>query len=62
MPEMIHQETLCCGGKRCVEVRLFDDGSIILSDDDSEEGSVGTIKLRPEAVSRLVELAHAKGK
>ncbi len=58
MPELIHEETLCCGFKRCVVVKMFDDGSIELSDDDAEAGSVGTIKLRPEALDRLVELAR----
>jgi len=56
MPKMIGQETLCCGFKRCPVVSVFDDGSVELSDDDTEIGSVGTIKLRPEAASRLVEL------
>lgn len=60
MPEMIHQETLCCGGKRCPIVKVFEDGSITLSDDDVEAGSVGTIKLQPEAAARLAELASAK--
>jgi hypothetical protein len=39
---------------------MFDDGSVELSDDDAELGSVGTIKLRPEAAQRLVELLTAK--
>jgi len=57
---MVHQETLCCGFKRCPTVKVFEDGSIELTDDDVENGSVGTIKLRPEAVARLVELAMKK--
>jgi hypothetical protein len=60
MPKMIHEELMCCGYKRCPTVKVFDDGSIVLSDDDAEIGSVGTIKLRPEAVARLVELAAKK--
>ena len=62
MPKLIHQETMCCGYKRCPVVEIFDDGSVTLSDDDSEAGSVGTIKLRPEVTDRLVALLaeHAK--
>lgn len=52
----VYRETLCCGYKKCVSAVIFDDGSIELSDDDSETGSVGTIKIRPEAVARLAEL------
>ena len=37
-------------------VKLLDDGSMEISDDDVEAGSVGTIKIRPEAVNRLAEL------
>jgi hypothetical protein len=59
--KLIRQETLECGFKKCCPtVKLFEDGSIELSDDDAEAGSVGTIKLRPEAAARLVELAAAK--
>ncbi len=54
MPKVIHQETLMCGYKRCCPtVTILDDGSITLSDDDVENGSFGTIKIRPEAASRL---------
>jgi hypothetical protein len=35
---------------------MFDDGSVTLTDDDAEAGSVGTIKLRPEVAERLVRL------
>jgi hypothetical protein len=55
MPK-IHEEVLCCGGKRCPTVKMFDDGSMELSDDDTEAGSVGTIKLNPEQIARLVDL------
>jgi hypothetical protein len=54
--KLIHQETMCCGYKRCPAVSVFEDGSVELSDDDTELGSVGTIKLRPEAAQRLAEL------
>jgi hypothetical protein len=57
MPKIIHQETMCCGYRKCPTVKVFEDGSIELSDDDSEIGSVGTIKLKPDQVKRLVELA-----
>lgn len=62
MPKVIHQETMCCGYKRCVEVKLFDDGSAILSDDDEENCSAGTIKLRPEVADRLLELLSERKK
>lgn len=60
MPNLIHEETMCCGFKRCPTVQVFDDGSMTISDGDADIGSVGTIKLRPEAVARIVELASAK--
>jgi hypothetical protein len=55
-PEVVHTETFCCGFKKCPSVKIFNDGSVELSDDDPESGSIGTIKLRPEAVARLSEL------
>lgn len=60
MPKLIHQETMCCGYKRCPTVEVFDDGSVTLSDDDTEIGSVGTVKLRPEAAERLRAVLNAK--
>jgi hypothetical protein len=60
MPKLVHQETMCCGHARCPKVKLFDDGSVEISDDDTEKGSVGTIKLAPETVDRLIELATKK--
>lgn len=59
MSKVIHQETMCCGRKRCPELKILDDGSAELSDNDPEIGSVGTIKLRPEAVALLVERLSA---
>ncbi len=57
----IHEETLQCGYKRCCPtVTVFDDGSVEISDDDAEIGSVGTIKLRPEVISRLIEIVSQK--
>lgn len=57
------RETLECGYRKCCPVvEIFDDGSVTLSDDDAETGSVGTIKIRPEAVDRLVELLSARKK
>lgn len=53
--KLIHQETMCCGFKRCPELKIFEDGSIELRDDDAEIGSVGVIKLRPEAVKLLID-------
>jgi hypothetical protein len=51
---------MCCGYKRCPTVTIFDDGSMTISDDDSESGSVGTIRLRPEVRERLIELLNKK--
>ena len=54
--KLIHQETMCCGYRKCPTVKVFDDGSVELSDNDAELGSVGTVKLRPEAAARLIEV------
>ena len=55
----VHEEVLMCGYKRCCPtVKVFDDGSMEISDDDPKIGSVGTIKLTPEAVARLIEIAR----
>lgn len=59
MPKLIHQETMCCGYKRCPQVKVFDDGSVELSDNDEEQGSVGRIKLYPEQIDRLIELRQS---
>lgn len=57
----VYEETLQCGLKRCCpKIEIFDDGSLELSDDDAELGSVGTIKIRPEAADRLLELLSAR--
>lgn len=56
MPKLIHQETMCCGRKRCPVVKMFDDGSMRISDDDTEKNSIGDIKLEPDQVARIVEL------
>ena len=59
-PSKIREEMLPCGyGKCCPTVATFDDGSVTLTDDDVEGGSTGTIKLRPEATKRLIELLTA---
>jgi len=60
MSKLVHEETMCCGYKKCVAVKVFEDGSAELTDDDAEVGSVGTIKLRPEVAARLGELLTAK--
>lgn len=54
--EIVHEETLCCGSRRCPTVRIFEDGSAVIADDDPEIESVGKIKLTSEAFDRLVEL------
>lgn len=57
MPRKVHEEVLMCSYKKCCPtVHIYDDGSVELTDDDAEIGSVGTIKLRPEAAARLLEL------
>jgi hypothetical protein len=57
----VHEEVLSCGyGRCCPTVRIFDDGSVELMDNDVESGSTGTIKLRPEVAARLAELLTAK--
>ena len=45
-----------------VRGQFFADGSVELTDDDPEIGSVGTIKMRPEVAARFVALhaEHAK--
>lgn len=59
----VHQETLMCNYRRCCPtVTVFDDGSVEISDDDTELGSVGTIKIRPEAADRLLELLSNRKK
>jgi hypothetical protein len=61
MPKLIYQETLECGMRRCCPtVHVFDDGSLEISDDDTELGSVGTIKIQPEAADRLLGLLSAR--
>lgn len=56
---LVHEETMCCGYKKCPTVRQFDDGSLELADDDAEGGSVGTVKFTPEQAARLRELLKA---
>lgn len=56
MAKVIHEELMCCGYKKCPTIKMFDDGSLEISDDDIELGSTGTVKLRPEATARLIEL------
>lgn len=60
MVKILHSEEMCCGYKKCPVVKVFEDGSMELTDNDVEGGSVGTIKLHPEVVARLVELASSK--
>jgi hypothetical protein len=57
----IHRETMCCGYKKCPTVVIYDDGSVELRDDDPAAGSVGTVKLRPEAAARLAVLIVSGG-
>ena len=59
-PKIVHAEEMCCGYKKCPTVKVFDDGSVELSDSDPDGGSVGTIKLRPEVARRLARLIEEK--
>ena len=60
MPKMIHEEILCGFKRCCPTIQLFDDGSVELSDNDIENGSLGTIKIDAEAAKRLLELLSKK--
>lgn len=56
-PRKILEEKLMCSYKKCCPtIHIFDDGSVELTDDDVEAGSVGTIKLRPEVAEKLRDL------
>ena len=55
MPKVIHQETICCGYKRCPEVLVFDDGSATLTDVGTD-GRAHTITLQRNQRTRLAEL------
>lgn len=57
VPKIIHQETMCCGYKKCPTVTVFEDGSMEIRDDDT---NTGPISLKPEQVNRIVELATQK--
>lgn len=59
-PRAVHEEELCCGHRKCPTVRVFEDGSVELTDDDPAIGSVGTVKMRPESAARLVELLSVR--
>jgi hypothetical protein len=59
MVKIVHQETMCCGYKKCPTIKVFSDGSVELTDNDEETGSIGTIKLRPEAARKVAELVNS---
>lgn len=62
-PRKILEEKLMCGfAKCCPTVRVFDDGSVELTDDDAAAGSVGTVRLRPEVADRLGEILAKRGR
>ena len=46
--KLVHEETICCNSKRCPTLRVFDDGSLEVSDDDEENESVGVVKFSRE--------------
>ena len=58
---IVHEETMCCGNKRCPRVTVYSDGSADLVDDDTETGSVGTVKLSPEQVIALGRVLQDNG-
>lgn len=60
MVKLIHEEEMCCGHKKCPTVKIFEDGSVELTDNDVEDGSVGTIKMKPEVAKRLAALIEGK--
>ncbi len=51
--KIIHEETMCCGFKKCPTVRVFEDGSVELSDDDV---NATPVKLTPDQARRLREV------
>lgn len=60
MLKVIHQETMCCGYKKCPVIQIFEDGSLKVSDDDADSDSVGTVRFRPEAASRFLQMLSEK--
>ena len=58
---VVQEETMCCGYKKCPTFRRFEDGSVEVSDDDDEGGSVGTVRFAPEQAARLLELLKGAG-
>lgn len=59
-PALVHEETMCCGYKKCPTLRQYDDGSVEISDDDAGGGSVGTVRFQPEQARRLAALLAAR--
>ena len=55
MRELLHEETICCGYKRCPTVRIYADGSLDISDEDVESGSFGVVKFTPEQSRKLLD-------
>lgn len=45
---VVHEETICCNSKRCPVLRVFEDGSIEVRDDDVQGESVGVVKFNRE--------------
>lgn len=58
-PELVAEDNMCCGHKRCPVARIFDDGSVVLEDDDTG----ARISLDPEQADRveaLLALRHQR--
>jgi len=51
------EETLCCGYKRCPTVKVYEDGSVTLDEDDGSH-----IELQPHQADRLQEMLAARKK
>lgn len=55
MKKTVHEETICCNSKRCPTLRVFEDGSIEIRDNDAENESVGVVKFDREQALLLAK-------
>jgi len=51
----VHEETMCCGHRRCPAVTLYDDGSLDVREDDGR-----LISFDPDQAARLRQLLNDK--
>jgi hypothetical protein len=54
-PNVVAEETFCCGYKRCPTARRLRDGSLVLEDDDEARGPQ-RIRFTPEQASALLAM------